>query len=93
MSVVQSSTVRIKEALHVSSILIESCFESLFFHFSLQVMGVMAGEERGVTIGLYILVFDSFMSSIQNLFTKGNWGVLFTGYIMQNLPLPEGSLL
>ena len=56
-------------------------------------MGIMAGEERGMTIGLHILVFDSFMSSIQNLFTKGNWGVLFTGYIMQNPPLPEGSLL
>ena len=56
-------------------------------------MDIAAEEEEGMTIGLHILVLDSSMLSIQNLFIKGNWGALFTGHIMQNPPLPEGSLL
>ena len=46
MSVVQSSTVRIRETLCASSALTESCFGSLFSHFGLQVAGVVAGEKE-----------------------------------------------
>jgi len=45
VSVVQSSTVRIREALCASSALTENCFGSLFSHFGLQVAGVVAGEK------------------------------------------------
>ena len=100
MSVVQSSIVRIREALCISSALTESCFGSLFSHFSLQVAGVVAGEkggegggEKNMTIGSHTLVLDFSMSSIQNLFTRGNWSILFASYIMQNSLLLEGSLL
>ena len=56
-------------------------------------MGIVAGEERDMTIDSHTLVLDSSISSIQNLFTKGNQGILFTSYIMQNPPLQESSLL
>ena len=46
VSVVQSSTVRIRETLCASSALTESCFGSLFSHFGLQVAGVVAGEKE-----------------------------------------------
>ena len=46
-----------------------------------------------MTIGSYALVLDFSMSSIQNLFTRGNWSILFASHIMQNSLLPEGPLL
>ena len=93
MSVVQSLTVRTNKALHILKILIESCFGSFFFHFSFWTTGLTVEKEgRSITIGLYILVLDSSMLSIQNLFTKSNQNTLFADYIIQNPSLSESSL-
>ena len=93
VSVVQSSTAKIREALHISNILIESCFGSLFSYFGLQVMDIIAEEEGDIIIDLYVLVLNSSMSSTQNLFTRGNWSILFTSCIIQNPLLLKDSLL
>jgi len=93
VSVVQSLTVRTNKALHILRVLIESCFGSLFFHFSFWTTGLtVEKEKRSITIGLYVLVLDSSMLSMQNLFTESNQNILFADYIMQNPSLSKSSL-
>ena len=50
-------------------------------------------REKNMTIGSHVLVLDFSMLSIQNLFTRNNWGILFASHIIQNPLLLKGSLL
>ena len=87
MSVVPISTSRSREVSRTSKALIEKSLGSLFSHLGLR-NGAAARRLRGCvsTSSLSIVLGSSIVNTV-NLFT-GDRGVLITGCITQNPPLP-----
>jgi len=55
--------VRIRKALCILSMLMESCFRSLFFYFGFQIASIIVEEKKSAALGSYVLILDSFMLS------------------------------
>ena len=80
MSVVRASMNRMRNTPQASNTLVESHLGSFFSHFGLQTGTLVLGleGERGMSISSSVLVLLFSMASILNLFTKSNWGILYT---------------
>ena len=86
MSIVLSSTARIRDIPYASRVLVESSLGSCFSHFGLQMREWMTGLEEGeyTSLGslLSILIF-SILSTV-NLFTGSDWSACFASHSTQN---------
>ena len=87
VSVVPISTSRSREVSRTSKMLIEKSLDSLFSHLGLRSRAVARRLRGCVSTSSLSIVLGSSIVNTVNLFT-GDRGVLITGCIMQNLPLP-----